>query len=67
MKKYFLSDPLHPKGGITINVKNDDNCVFCKHCSDIYWDYTHLIYMILCELENDHPKMTCRNFEESEE
>lgn len=26
----------------------DTCCVFCKH-ADIYWDYTHGIYMVTCD------------------
>lgn len=26
----------------------DSSCVFCRH-SDIFWDYTHGIYMVLCD------------------
>lgn len=29
-------------------------CVFCKHCSDFFYDYTHGPYLILCDIE-DHP------------
>ena len=32
MRKYFLEDSLHPRGGITINVKLDNDCVFCENC-----------------------------------
>lgn len=31
------------------------SCLFCDHCTDIYWDYTHSIYGIDCEL------VPCRN------
>lgn len=66
MKKYFLCDPANPNGGIEINVKNDDNCVFCKYCTGVFWDYTNLVYMIFCELEEEHLEMTCSKFEEEE-
>lgn len=23
-------------------------CVFCEHCTDIFWDYSHGIYMLIC-------------------
>ena len=73
MRTFFLEDILHPKGGITINVKCDRDCVFCKHCTDIYWDYTNLIYMIFCDLNkdawdgNENGEHTCECFEEQEE
>lgn len=66
-RTYFLNDPLHPKGGITITCKDDHDCVFCKHCTDIYWDYTHLIYMIFCDIDNDPWKRPCEFFEEGGE
>ena len=28
----------------------DTACVFCDHCTDIFYDYTHGPYLILCEL-----------------
>ena len=41
MRTLKLKDPLHPDGGPTIRVKHDEDCVFCTHCTDIFWDYTH--------------------------
>lgn len=66
MRKYFLKDPVHPKGGIEINCKDDKDCVFCKHCSDVFWDYTNLIYLILCEKGRDPWDRPCVFFEEGE-
>lgn len=71
-REYFLEDPLHPKGGIRINVKFDRDCVFCKHCTDVYWDYTNLIYMLLCDLGNDtdcfneNGEHICKDYEDEE-
>ena len=69
MREYFIEDPTHPKGGFYINVKNDHDCVFCDHCTDICWDYYNLVYMVGCELgkaaeawEND--EHTCEMFKE---
>lgn len=28
----------------------DNACVFCDHCSDIFYDYTNGPWLILCEL-----------------
>ena len=74
MREYFLFDPINPNGGITIGVKCDQDCVFCRHCSGIYWDYSNLIYMMMCELERDEinggnkdGEHTCKFFEEDEE
>lgn len=30
----------------------DEACVFCQYCTDIFWDYSHGIYMLLCEKSN---------------
>ena len=51
----------HPRG-----------CFFCKHNTDVFWDYTNGPYMIICELqkENDQDMPTfgcygeCKHFEE---
>ncbi len=67
MRKYFLEDILHPNGGVTINVKYDEDCVFCEHCTDIWWDYTNLIYMIHCEDGHDTWERPCRYFVEGEQ
>ena len=63
-RKYFLNDPLHPKGYITVTCKDDHDCVFCKHCTDIFWDYTNLIYMLVCELGRDPFDRPCECFKE---
>jgi hypothetical protein len=66
MRKYFLEDPIHPKGGITINCEDDTDCVFCDHCTDVWWDYSNLIYMIFCEEEHDPWDRPCKFFVETE-
>lgn len=44
----------------------EKHCVFCKHCTDIYWDFTNGPYMCFCELYTEPMKeMEC--FEEDEE
>lgn len=67
MRELKLNDPLHPEGGPTIRVKHDKDCVFCKHCAGIYWDYTHGPYMLLCEDDHDTAKRPCPYFEEGKE
>lgn len=67
MRKYFLEDPLHPEGGFYINVKREKDCVFCDHCTDIFWDYTHLIYMIMCDERHDPSVDNCDHFREDGE
>ena len=27
------------------------SCLFCFHCTDIFWDYTNGIYDIICDIE----------------
>lgn len=36
MREFFLEDPLHPEGGVTIKCKDDRDCVFCDYCTDIF-------------------------------
>lgn len=67
MRELKLNDPLHPEGGPTLIVKHDQDCVFCKHCSDIIWDYTHGPYMLFCEGDHDIAKRPCPYFEEETE
>ena len=31
---------------------SDTACVFCDHCTDIFYDYTHGPYLLLCELHD---------------
>lgn len=53
----------HPRG-----------CLFCKHSTDICWDFTNGPYMVICELqkENDQDMPTsgcigeCEYFEDKE-
>ena len=35
--------------GRVFGLKNKKNCLICKHCTDIFWDYTHGPYMVICE------------------
>ena len=65
MRKYFLGDPLHPKGGITVSCKDDHDCVFCDHCTDVWWDYSHLIYGINCDIGGDPNERPCKFFVET--
>lgn len=29
----------------------DKSCCFCKHCTDIFYNFTHGPYLFICELE----------------
>lgn len=44
-RKYVLSEQPHIafEGPAT-------SCMFCKHCTDMFWDYTNGPYMFMCEL-----------------
>lgn len=42
------------------------HCAFCKHCTDIFYDYTHGPYMFICDLGKDDFR-TCGKFEEEKE
>lgn len=59
-RKYKLHDILHPDGGPTILLPEND-CVFCSHCTDIFWDYTNGIYLKVCELYKN-PNNGCDDF-----
>lgn len=68
MRTYHLEDPPFP--GLTLNVKNDKDCIFCEHC-DVFWDYANGPYMFLCDLarpecsEAKSPEEhTCEKFKE---
>lgn len=65
MRDYFLEDPYHPNGGITIGVLNDHDCVFCDHCTDVFWDYDSLVYAISCNLDYERTGDWCPHFTES--
>lgn len=37
------------------------HCAFCKHCTDIFYDYSNGPYMFICELDCDGFE-SCGNF-----
>ena len=70
-KTYVLEDAAHPQGGITVRTKSEKDCVFCRHCTDVFWDYSNLIWGISCELNreeagtgNEAKEHTCMYFED---
>ena len=68
MREYILGgDSLNPNGGLKIMCKDDRDCVFCDHCTDVWWDYTHLIYMIACAEDHDPLDRPCKYFTEGKE
>ena len=67
MKLYKCHDSIGP--GVTVRAP-ERCCLFCKHCSDVYWDYTHGPYMMICAADHEetlgyHAK--CEYFEEDKE
>lgn len=44
------------------------HCAFCKHCGDLFWDYTNGPYMFMCdkdcELTITETSCTCECFED---
>ena len=43
----------------------DNFCVFCEHCTDIFYDYTNGPYMFICDIgkEYDAKNFECKYFE----
>lgn len=31
----------------------DASCLFCSHCSDVFWDFAHGPYMFFCDAGAD--------------
>lgn len=42
----------------------DNACVFCDHCTDIFYDYTNRIYMLVCRLHDNPNGQGCHDFRE---
>ena len=45
-------------------------CVFCDHCTDVFWDYTNGPYMVFCDISADTEKGFvghCELFEETKD
>lgn len=45
----------------------EQSCCTCAHCSDVFWDYTNGIYMLICELQNDSNGDWCESYQWDEE
>lgn len=68
MKEYTCIDE-DLGGGVTV-IAPENSCLFCKHCTDVFWDFIHGPYLTLCDKDKDVEKGAegkCDNFEESEE
>lgn len=37
-------------------------CPNCTHCTDVFWDYSHGIYAVICELHKHH-NFICSDYE----
>lgn len=66
MREFTLKDNLLTGGELKIKCQDDHDCVFCNHCKDIFWDYSNLIYMIICDLNLDPWKRPCKHFKEED-
>lgn len=44
----------------------DESCLFCKHCTEFFWDYTHGPYLFFCDVY-DVATDDCERFEEDTE
>lgn len=42
------------------------SCLFCKHCTDVFYDYTSGPYMFMCDKMLDTPQVNSYCFEEDE-
>ena len=60
MRTYKLTEDL------IVHCKNDKDCIFCAHCTDICWDYSNGIYMIICDIGEEPFKDNCIYFKEGD-
>lgn len=42
----------------------DNCCLFCEHCTDVFFDYTNGPYMFLCDKGHGGDWNTCGDFKE---
>lgn len=42
-----------------------NHCLFCKHCTDVFFDYSNGPYLFICELGKNYGE--CVDFEEEVE
>ena len=45
----------------------DKHCVFCNHCTDIFWDYTNGPYIVLCDKYHVADYRNCKSFKEEKQ
>ena len=56
--------PFRCENGKTYSMP-ENHCVFCKHCDDVFYDYTNGPYMFLCK-NNQGNLESCTEFEAEE-
>ena len=44
----------------------DNCCLFCKHCTDVFWDYANGPYMFICNIDCRGEWDSCGQFEAEE-
>lgn len=47
----------------------DVSCLFCSHCTDVFWDFTHGPYMFICDVGADTEEGAqgrCNRFDEED-
>ena len=64
MREYRCGDEI----GVTVRAP-ENCCLFCKHCTDVFWDYSNGPYMLFCNIHEDVKKAgghtgDCKEFEE---
>ena len=56
--------PFKCDNGTTYSIP-ENHCVFCEHCTDIFYDYTNGPYLFFCDIGSGDFN-TCNSFKESE-
>ena len=68
MKKYEGETRLYELNNGAVYNMPSVHCVFCKHCTDLFWDYTNGPYMFTCdkglELNISETSCSCEGFED---
>ena len=62
-KELTIKDPL----GDVKFLLPENCCVFCKHCTDFFYDYTNGPYLRFCDINHPNIEGTCELFEENKE
>lgn len=73
MKTYILRDEENGEE-FKVGVKCDKDCVFCVHCTHVFWNKEQLIYALVCDLDrkevtdcNRRGNHTCKMFVRNKE